>query len=145
MNEEDAIKCKKPKDISLKKPVKRRHVESPFEVNPKKSAKIMAASTEDEVCDRHDHGIILDDTIEVVFDGVVVQSPVMVPVLTRCASTPQDGQTLLNYVSPPTNNALLADSGFGSSVELSSGSLSDRSTSSGQARVSFDFTSFFMH
>ena len=144
MNEEDAIKCKKPKDISLKKPVKRRHVESPFEVNPKKSAKIMAelASTEDEVCD---HGIILDDTIEVVFDGVVVQSPVMVPVLTRCASTPQDGQTLLNYVSPPTNNTLLADSGFESSVELSSGSLSDRSTSSGQARVSFDFTSFFMH
>ena len=129
MKEEDAKKCK---------PVKRRlnNAESPFEVNPKKSAKMakvytlkMAASTEDEVTDHH----VLDDTIEVVDEAV--QSPIMVPVLTRCTSTPQDGQTLQNYVSPP---ALLADSGFESSVELSSGSLSDRSTSV-QARVSFDF------
>ena len=122
MKEEDAKKCK---------PVKRRlnNAESPFEVNPKKYAK-MAASTEDEVTDHH----VLDDTIEVV-DDEAVQSPVMVPVLTRCTSTPQDGQTLQNYVSPP---ALLTDSGFESSVELSSGSLSDRSTSV-QARVSFDF------
>ena len=67
MKEEDAKKCK---------PVKRRlnNAESPFEVNPKKSAK-MAASTEDEVTDHH----VLDDTIEVVDEAV--QSPVMVPVL----------------------------------------------------------------
>ena len=124
---DDAIKCKKL--------VKRRlnHAdEPPFVVNSKKSAKMAAAST--EVCDHH----FLDDTIEDV-DERAVQSPVMVPVLTRCASTPQDGQTLQNYVSPPNNNALLADSGFESSAELSSGSLSSDRSTSGQGRVSFEF------
>ena len=127
-DDDDAIKCKKL--------VKRRlnHAdETPIEVNSKKSAKMAAAST--EVCDHH----FLDDTIEDVDDERAVQSPVMVPVLTRCASTPQDGQTLQNYVSPPNNNALLADSGFESSAELSSGSLSSDRSTSGQGRVSLNF------
>ena len=127
-DEDDAIKCKKL--------VKRRlnHVDEPrIEVNSKKSAKMAAAST--EVCDHH----FLDDTIEDVDDERAVQSPVMVPVLTRCASTPQDGQTLQNYVSPPNNYALLADSGFESSAELSSESLSSDRSTSGQGRVSLNF------